>query len=64
MTIEIFWVLSVLSKKIKLHYTCFIVFFIGLAMTKNSDTDLISQADIDNLLRINEFIEQHDENSL
>ena len=33
-------------------------------MTKNSDTDIISQADIDNLLRINEFIEQHDENSL
>ncbi|NQZ24187.1 MAG: hypothetical protein HRT53_19335 [Colwellia sp.] len=33
-------------------------------MTKNSDTEIISQADIDNLLRINEFIEQHDENSL
>jgi hypothetical protein len=33
-------------------------------MTKNSDTEIISQADLDNLLRINEFIEQHDENSL
>ena len=33
-------------------------------MTKNSETEIISQADLDNLLRINEFIEQHDENSL
>jgi len=33
-------------------------------MTRNSDTEIISQADLDNLLRINEFIEQHDENSL
>jgi tRNA C32,U32 (ribose-2'-O)-methylase TrmJ len=33
-------------------------------MTKNTDVELISQADLDNLLRINEFIDQHDENSL
>lgn len=33
-------------------------------MTKSSDIELISQADLDNLLRINEFIEQVDENSL
>ena len=33
-------------------------------MTKNSETEIISQADLDNLLRINEFIEQHDNHSL
>jgi hypothetical protein len=33
-------------------------------MTKNSEVELISQADLDNLLRINEFIDQQDENSL
>ena len=33
-------------------------------MTKQSEQDLISQDDIDKLLRINEFIDQHDENSL
>jgi hypothetical protein len=33
-------------------------------MTKSSDIELISQADLDNLLRINEFIDEHDENSL
>jgi len=33
-------------------------------MTKNSEVELISQADLDNLLRINEFIDQKDENSL
>ncbi|MFT5298684.1 MAG: hypothetical protein ACI9YH_004734 [Colwellia sp.] len=31
-------------------------------MTKN--TEIISQSELDNLLRINEFIEQVDENSL
>ena len=33
-------------------------------MTKNTEIELISQADLDNLLRINEFIDEHDENSL
>jgi hypothetical protein len=33
-------------------------------MTKNKEIELISQADLDNLLRINEFIDQVDENSL
>jgi len=33
-------------------------------MTKNNEIELISQADLDNLLRINEFIDQVDENSL
>ncbi|AOW76326.1 hypothetical protein A3Q34_05305 [Colwellia sp. PAMC 20917] len=33
-------------------------------MTKSSDIEIISQAELDNLLRINEFIEQVDENSL
>jgi len=33
-------------------------------MTKSNEIELISQADLDNLLRINEFIEQVDENSL
>jgi tRNA C32,U32 (ribose-2'-O)-methylase TrmJ len=33
-------------------------------MTKNSTTEIISQAELDSLLRINEFIDQHDENSL
>jgi hypothetical protein len=42
----------------------FIVFFIELAMKKSSDIEIISQAELDNLLRINEFIEQVDENSL
>lgn len=31
---------------------------------KNNETDIISQDDIDSLLRINEFIEPDDENSL
>jgi hypothetical protein len=33
-------------------------------MTENSEIELISQADLDNLLRINEFIDEQDENSL
>lgn len=33
-------------------------------MTKESELEIISQQDLDNLLRINEFIEQEDENSL
>jgi len=33
-------------------------------MTKSNDIELISQADLDNLLRINEFIDQHNESSL
>ncbi|MBA6365616.1 hypothetical protein H4J42_17895, partial [Colwellia sp. BRX8-8] len=33
-------------------------------MKKSSDIEIISQAELDNLLRINEFIEQVDENSL
>ena len=33
-------------------------------MVKNKDLEIISQSDLDNLLRINEFIGQKDENSL
>lgn len=33
-------------------------------MTKDSGSEIISQAELDSLLRINEFIDQHDENSL
>ena len=33
-------------------------------MAKDAETDIISQADLDSLLRINEFIDQHAENSL
>jgi len=33
-------------------------------MTKEMQNEIISQADLDSLLRINEFIDQHDENSL
>jgi hypothetical protein len=36
----------------------------ALSMAKKSDLDIISQADIDSLLRINEFIDEVDENSL
>lgn len=31
---------------------------------KNNDLEILSQADLDNLLHINEFIAQQDENSL
>ena len=33
-------------------------------MVKETAQEIISQADIDSLLKINEFIEQHDEHSL
>ncbi len=33
-------------------------------MTTEKDLKILSQADLDDLLRINEFIEQKDENSL
>ncbi|MDO6427535.1 hypothetical protein Q4489_10945 [Thalassotalea sp. 1_MG-2023] len=33
-------------------------------MAKENELEIISQQDLDNLLRINEFIEQEDENSL
>ena len=33
-------------------------------MTKEKELEIISQADIDKLLRINEFIDQHDDSSL
>jgi hypothetical protein len=33
-------------------------------MTTSVEKEIISQAELNNLLRINEFIEQHDENSL
>ena len=33
-------------------------------MAKEAEVELISQADLDDLLRISEFIEQQDENSL
>ncbi|OKY25673.1 MULTISPECIES: hypothetical protein [Thalassotalea] len=33
-------------------------------MAKENELEIISQQDLDNLLRINEFIEQQDENSL
>lgn len=34
------------------------------AMVKEKGLEILSQSDIDDLLRINEFIEQEDENSL
>jgi len=33
-------------------------------MAKEVEKSILSQADLDSLLRINEFIDQHDENSL
>jgi len=33
-------------------------------MVANKDLEILSQADLDDLLRINEFLEQKDENSL
>ena len=49
---------------LKLRYTDFIAFFRELAMTKDTEREIISQADLDNLLRISEFIDQQNESSL